>query len=67
MPFLCFPGGSGGKKSACNAGDLGSIPGGQADPLEKGTATHSRVLAWRIPWYTGTWQATVQGVVKSQT
>ena len=23
----CFPGGSGGKASACNAGDLGSIPG----------------------------------------
>ena len=20
------------------------------DPLEKGTATHSRILAWRIPW-----------------
>ena len=23
---------------------------GQADPLEKGMATHSSVLAWRIPW-----------------
>ena len=23
---------------------------GWADPLEKGTATHSSVLAWRIPW-----------------
>ena len=23
---------------------------GQEDPLEKGTATHSIVLAWRIPW-----------------
>ena len=23
---------------------------GQADPLEKGTATHSSILAWRIPW-----------------
>ena len=23
---------------------------GQEDPLEKGMATHSRVLAWRIPW-----------------
>ena len=23
---------------------------GQEDPLEKGTATHSSVLAWRIPW-----------------
>ena len=23
---------------------------GQEDPLEKGTASHSRILAWRIPW-----------------
>ena len=23
---------------------------GQEDPLEEGTATHSSVLAWRIPW-----------------
>ena len=23
---------------------------GGEDPLEKGTATHSRILAWRIPW-----------------
>ena len=23
---------------------------GQEDPLEKGKATHSRILAWRIPW-----------------
>ena len=23
---------------------------GQADPLEKGKATHSRIQAWRIPW-----------------
>ena len=23
---------------------------GQEDPLEKGTATHSRILAWKIPW-----------------
>ena len=108
-----FPGGSAGKESACNAGDLGPIPGlgrspgedkgcllqysslenpmdytihgvaksrtrlsnfhftslvaqklesmpamqetlvrslGQEDPLEKGTATHSSILAWRILW-----------------
>jgi len=24
--------------------------GGWEDPLEKGKATHSRILAWRIPW-----------------
>ena len=44
-----FPGGSAGKESACNAGDLGSTPGWE-DPLEKGKATCSSTLAWRIPW-----------------
>ena len=43
-----FPGGSGGKESAGNAGDLRSIPGSE-EPLEKGMATHSSILAWRIP------------------
>ena len=46
--FLGFPGILVGKESACNAGDLGSIP--VEDPLEEGKATHSRILAWRIPW-----------------
>ena len=44
-----FPDGSDSKESAYNAGDLDSIPG-QEDPLEKGMATHSSILAWRIPW-----------------
>ena len=87
--FTGFPGGSDGKESTCDAGDLGSIPGlgrspgewigyplqyfwaflvaqmvknlpvmqetwvqslGQEDPLEKGMATHSSILDWRIPW-----------------
>ena len=43
-----FPCGSAGKESACNAGDLGSILGWE-DPLEKGKASHSNILAWRIP------------------
>ena len=30
------------------------------DPLEEGTATHSSILAWRIPMDRGAWQATVQ-------
>ena len=47
--ILGFPGGSAGKESTCNAGDLGSILGWE-DPLEKGKATHSSILAWRIPW-----------------
>ena len=82
-----FPGGSAGKESACNAGDLGLIPGlgrspeeGKGYPLQysglensmdcvdhgvpksrtrlsdfhfhfqKEMATHSSILAWRIPW-----------------
>ena len=44
------PDGSNGKESACSAGDLGSIPG-LGRSLEKGKATHSGILAWRIPWY----------------
>ena len=37
------------------------------DPLEKGMATHSSILAWRIPMDREAWQATVHGVTKSQT
>ena len=44
-----FPSGSDGKESACNSGDPGSSLG-QEDPLEKGMATYSSILAWRIPW-----------------
>ena len=44
-----FPGGSGGKASAYNAGDPGSIPG-QEDHLEKEMAAHSSTLAWKVPW-----------------
>ena len=46
---LGFPGGSDSKESAFNSGDPGSIAGSE-DPLEKGMATHSSILAWRIPW-----------------
>ena len=46
--FLGFPGGSDSKDSACNVGDLGSIPGLERSP-GKGKATHSSILAWRIP------------------
>ena len=42
-------GGSDSKESACNAGDEGSILGLE-DPLEKGMAMHSSIVAWRIPW-----------------
>ena len=89
LNMMVFPGSSAGKESACNAGDLGSIPRsgsspgeglgyplqyswaslvaqlvknpralretwvqslGWENPLEGGMATHSSILAWRIPW-----------------
>ena len=40
---------------------------GWEDPLEKGMATHSSILAWRIPMDRGAWWATVHRVAKSQT
>ena len=44
---LGFPSSTGGKASACNAGDLGSIPGSGRSP-GKGNG-NSSILAWRIP------------------
>ena len=44
-----FPGGSDGKESICNVETW--VPSlGWEDPLEKGTATYSSILAWRSPW-----------------
>ena len=43
-----FPGGSDGKESACN-GETWVQSLGQEDPLEEEMATHSSILAWRIP------------------
>ena len=37
------------------------------DPLEEGMATHSSVLAWKIPMDKGAWWATVHEVAKSRT
>ena len=37
------------------------------DPLEEDMATHSSILAWRIPMDRGAWRATVHGVAKSWT
>ena len=47
-----IPSGAVVKNPPANAGDTrdpGSIPG-QKDPLEKETATHSSILAWKTPW-----------------
>ena len=62
--LVVFPGGSGGKESAYNAGNPSSIHG-QEDPLEKGMAAHSSIVAWRIPWAEE--PSRVHGVAKSQT
>ena len=44
-----FPGGSDGKESAGNAGDV--VPSlGQEEPPGKGMTPHSRILGWRSPW-----------------
>ena len=48
-----FPHGTSGKESPANARDkrdVGSISLSWEDPLEASMATHSRILAWRIPW-----------------
>ena len=59
-----FPCGLAGKESTCNEEDLGSILWigkiGWEDALEKGKATHSSILAWRIPHI-------VNGVTESDT
>ena len=66
--YVGFPGSSNGKESACNAGDQSSIPGiSREDPLEKGMATHSSTLAWRIPRTEGLAGCIVHGVSQGQT
>ena len=59
--FLACHGGSDGVESTCSVGDLGSIPG-LGRSLEEGMATHSSILAWRIPMNRG---ATVHGGLQS--
>ena len=66
-PMLCqFVGGSEGKVSACNAGDLGSIPGLVRSPGE-GNGNPLQYSCLENSMDEGTWQATVHGVTKSQT
>ena len=48
-PYITFPGGSDGKASAYNEGDLVQSLGWE-DLMEKEMATHSNILAWKIPW-----------------
>ena len=61
-----FPGGSEVKVSACNAGDLGSIPGLGRSPGE-GNGNPLQYSCLENPMDRGAWWATVHGVAKSQT
>ena len=47
--MMGLPSGSDGKETAFSAEASGLIPG-LGRSLEKGMATHSSILAWRIPW-----------------
>ena len=61
-----FPGGSEGKASACNAGDLGSIPGLGRSPGE-GNGNPLQYSCLENPMDGGAWWARVHGVAKSRT
>ena len=58
-----FPGGSEGKASACNAGDLGSIPGSERS-LGEGNGNPLEYSCLGSPMDRGAWQATVHGVAR---
>ena len=64
--YLDFPGGSDGKASAYNVGDLGSIPGSGRSPGE-GNGNPLQDSCLENPMDRGTWWATVHGVAKSRT
>ena len=63
---MSFPGGLNGKASACNAGDLGSIPG-LGRSLGEGNGNPLQYSYLENPRDGGAWWATVHGVAKSQT
>ena len=58
-----FPGGSEGRESACNAGDLGLIPGLGRSPGE-GNGNPIQFFCQGNPTDRGAWRATVHGVAK---
>ena len=61
---MSFPGGA----SAKAGGVRDVVPSlGREDPLEEGIATHSRILAWRIPMDRGAWWSAVHVMAKSWT
>ena len=66
MPRKGFPGGSDGKESTCNSGDLGSIPGSGRFPGE-GDGNPLQYSLLENPMDRGAWQAVVHRVTKIQT
>ena len=56
------------KNLPANAGDTRDMvqPLGWEDPLEEGMATHSSIVAWRIPMDRGAWRVTVHRIAKHQ-
>ena len=64
--WMDFPGGSEVKSSACNAGDLGSIPGSGRSPGE-GNGNPLQYSCLENPRDGGAWWATVHGIAKSWT
>ena len=61
-----FPGGTRGGSAPASAGDIrdtGLVPG-SGRPLEEGVATHSSILAWRIPADRGVWQVIAHRVAR---
>ena len=63
MYYLDFPGGSDGKESACNEGDLGPIPGLGRSPGE-GNGNPYQYSCLENPVDRGAWQATVHEVAE---
>ena len=61
-----FPDGSDGKESACNVGDLGSIPGSGQSPGE-GNGNPLQYSCLESSMDRGTWWATIHGIAKSWT
>ena len=61
-----FPDGSDDKESACNAGDLGLIPGSGRSPGER-NGNPLQYSCLENPMDRGAWQATVHGVTESDT
>ena len=64
--YYIFPGSSYGKESACNAGDVGSIPGLGRSPGE-GNGNPLQYSCLGNIMNRGAWRATVHGIAKSQT